>query len=647
MKKALALFVVAICLTSSIFILSACENKGDLWLDSVVIDAVLNEDGDLAVSETWVAGISSPEGYRNLYKTINLFDADFGKAHQIEISGVRDNDNGKELERAAITRVGEYEKSNFANTWYLFPTGGNDYEFGVIMPRVERGKRSFTFNYTISDAVGGYADTSVLYWRQFNDASSYVGDYKCTIHLPNTASTEGTFAWFHTEAESMLEVKPDSLYYTASEIPAGVQIETRLAMPTDLFGTLAKQSDKAALQSIKDEEQAWADAWAKELAKRRTNAILQIVFSVVFVVGAAVLVVVMQITNKKAKGDFPKYLRDIPNEWTAGELGHLFYYYDGGVEKKNLRGRLLSATMLELARRNYIEIIPTADDDYKIHVNDVTGAKADDMKPYERTLFGLLDRVERQTGHEFTMDEFEKYAKKNYSDIDASINDFNTKSKDWFRRGGFVGKASQLYKTCAFAGIGMAGIGAFITVYVAANIFSIALIVAGIILLIGVPKLAKLNKKGEEEYARAAALKQYMLDFSNLKEYDIPKLILWEEYLVYATMMNISKEVVNNLKLVYPEISRELDRGGSGYHRPTGSYLFTYLWLSRSMRVGASAFDLGSRMERSITNIRNTAHALKYPSNKGGGGFGGGGFGGGGFRGGGGGFGGGSFGGRH
>ena len=45
-----------------------------------------------------------------------------------------------------------------------------------------------------------------------------------------------------------------------------------------------------------------------------------------------------------------------------------------------------------------------------------------------------------------------------------------------------------------------------------------------------------------------------MKDFSLLKEREIPELVLWERYLVYATAFGIAEEVIKQLKVVYPEI---------------------------------------------------------------------------------------------
>ena len=44
-----------------------------------------------------------------------------------------------------------------------------------------------------------------------------------------------------------------------------------------------------------------------------------------------------------------------------------------------------------------------------------------------------------------------------------------------------------------------------------------------------------------------------MMDFSLLKEKDVPDLVLWEKFLVYATAFGISEKVIEQLKIVYPD----------------------------------------------------------------------------------------------
>lgn len=56
-----------------------------------------------------------------------------------------------------------------------------------------------------------------------------------------------------------------------------------------------------------------------------------------------------------------------------------------------------------------------------------------------------------------------------------------------------------------------------------------------------------LTKNGVEEYKKLLGLKNFILDFSLLKEREIKDVILWEDYLVYATAFGISDKVTKNI----------------------------------------------------------------------------------------------------
>lgn len=60
-----------------------------------------------------------------------------------------------------------------------------------------------------------------------------------------------------------------------------------------------------------------------------------------------------------------------------------------------------------------------------------------------------------------------------------------------------------------------------------------------------------LTEKGCKEEAEWKALAKYMEDFSLLDEREIPDLILWEKYLVFATAFGIADTVIEQLEVKY------------------------------------------------------------------------------------------------
>ena len=100
----------------------------------------------------------------------------------------------------------------------------------------------------------------------------------------------------------------------------------------------------------------------------------------------------------------------------------------------------------------------------------------------------------------------------------------------------------------------------------------------------------------------------------------MPELVLWEKYLVYATVFGISEKVLKQLKIVYPQLTDEQYLNTHGY---------TYMYLMYSGNFNNSFLSsLNTSIGSSYTSLTN------YSSGSGGGGgfSSGGGFGGGGGR---------------
>lgn len=100
-----------------------------------------------------------------------------------------------------------------------------------------------------------------------------------------------------------------------------------------------------------------------------------------------------------------------------------------------------------------------------------------------------------------------------------------------------------------------------------------------------------------------------MQEFSLLKEKQVPDLVIWEKFLVYATVFGIADKVIKQLKIVYPNME-EISCINN----------YTYLY-----------FMMHTNFSTSFSNAVSTSMTSSYSSSTGGGGgfSGGGGFGGG------------------
>ncbi|MGP1608917.1 MAG: DUF2207 family protein [Clostridium sp.] len=121
-----------------------------------------------------------------------------------------------------------------------------------------------------------------------------------------------------------------------------------------------------------------------------------------------------------------------------------------------------------------------------------------------------------------------------------------------------------------------------------------------------------LTRAGMEEGEKLKGLKKYMNDFGLMGEKDIPELILWEKYLVYATLFGIATKVLKQFKNI--QINQNLD--------------------TDEMTTFTNVVLINSVLNDSLTKTYNSIASANYSggggsfSSGGGGGFGGGGMGG-------------------
>lgn len=105
-------------------------------------------------------------------------------------------------------------------------------------------------------------------------------------------------------------------------------------------------------------------------------------------------------------------------------------------------------------------------------------------------------------------------------------------------------------------------------------------------------KISVYTQEGVDEQEKWKAFKKYMEDFSLLKEKDIPDLIIWEKFLVYATAFGIAEKVIKGLKVVYPNYDN-LD-----YSIYPNMYIFMHMDFTRSFNSisnsMSSSFSSGS-----------------------------------------------------
>ncbi len=61
-----------------------------------------------------------------------------------------------------------------------------------------------------------------------------------------------------------------------------------------------------------------------------------------------------------------------------------------------------------------------------------------------------------------------------------------------------------------------------------------------------------LTPRGQQQRNELLGLKRYLLDFSLMAERDVKETFLWQEYMVYAALLGVAKQVMEQLRRLYP-----------------------------------------------------------------------------------------------
>lgn len=634
-QRVLPLFAL---LLLPLLLLSGCsryDQGADQLLRSVSIQAQVDQNGDMHVTERWdISLYDRDRPYSNLFKS---FPA--SREQEITDFSVTDNSTGKQYAFEGVVSS-LYALSEEPDTCYLLKDGSQT-ELGWFMPPVDEGDASFTLSYTVTNSIERYSDVGVLYHGFVGSSFSIpIAQFSAVITLPEGASQDELRGWLHVDdaGYSMLTIQSGSeITLEATEVPAETFIEARICAPSSLFPGAVRVEDGNVLDLIADEEQAWADEWEAEQERERFFAILSVVLAAAAVLAGLAVGLVCRMHKRRHKVESPEYYREIPEGSSPGSAACLFYYYSGGLGNSKAKGRAASATMLSLARKGWISFeenpeglrTRSKDDDLLIRLT----SSREPLTLSEQCFYELLQNAAGEQGGEgFPLDRLEQYAKKNARAYQNKIKRFELLCRNELEPKGCFESRSPFLRCASLCSI-LALILAYV-IFAASDgrflVFSIGLAVGALLVLLMSSGTPRLSVAGETELGLWNGLRHFLLDFSNMTEYGVFQLPLWEEYLVYASMMGISEEVAEQLKKAYPQVWTVDESSPELFPRTSYLYWTMYRPLYHHYR-----YDFSHQFSRTIENAGHAAQsaidAMSGGSRHSGGfGRGGGGFGGGG-----------------
>lgn len=571
MKKTLKIILVFLL---SIVILGLSKNVKANSINNISMDIFIDNKGDATVTEIWTC--STNQGTEVYHPYYNL-----GKS---EIKGLSVSDNGTKYETlSSWTTSGTLEsKANKCGINKI--SNGVELCWGIS----KYGSHKYTVKYTITNFVADLADSQMVYWTLIpKDFSNTIGNAYIKIHttskIPDTVGVWGYGNYGGTAYvyDGYIEMQSDSSLASSEYMTILVQF------PKNTFNTS---------NSIKHDFEYYHDM-AEEGSKKyneKSNSVLANVIGVLIaifqmlIIFFIIILLIKQSLEKeklklgkdgKVKTKKVEYFRDIPCKKDIFRAYYIGYIYGILRNKTDLLGAIIlkwmHETFVRIEQREKNKIFKK--EDIVIILKEADPGKITNR--LEKEIFEMLYEASKDGVLESK--ELEKWANNKYSKLLHWFDEVLEDQKDKLVGEGLIKCEEKTH-------------------------FKILKTKEYIV----TPEL-------RQEAIELAGLKKYLKEYTLIKDREAIEITVFEEYLMFAQLMGIAKEVAKEFKDLYPEIIKQ-----SNFDSYDNIILINS-WASRGVSYATTA---KSRAEN------YSSGGGGFSSGGGGGGSFGGGGGGGGFR---------------
>jgi uncharacterized membrane protein len=625
MKNLKKIFILSIFLLLA-FMISNVSYAGEQEWNSLEYNVILNMDGSADIVETWDVDISETN---TLFKDFDMSDSSYS-IDKVKVYQVVD---GIEI---PLEQIYEEQYHVDSGCYYGLQISSSKFEiaWNVGLDN-SSATRTYRIYYTVENAVKIYSDCTEFYWQFLSSDNTMTGkNISALITIPDgVTDIEKLHIWSHGDLSGYMEkLSNTQVKYTLDRLYANSMVEVRVVTEDNIYEESNNLYQYSKLSSILEEEQQWAD----EANAQRTKARFLFVAGVVVVATIFIFYLIKIIKYVRAGKELKEqkyisniqYFRDIPDEKNAtpARAAYMYYFLDSSSGFRNNSAKIFSATILQLTLKKYISLEPIDKKNVKINILE----KTDRLEPLngdESAIYSLIVRLSNKTTNSLETNELERYAKKEYDEFYALNKRVCDSAESYQLSRNIIDKERQkIHKK--WRNKGTAYITAIlIFIFVLPPLIPILLpifiefILGAVFCLKNAKTISVLTEEGFEEVNEWKGLKKYMEEFSLLKDKEVPDLILWEKYLVYATTFGISKKVIDQLVKVYPQMTSE------EYYR-NGNY--TYLYIASNH--GFDSLDSLDRTFSHVCQTANSAYSAAHSSSSSGSGGGGGSSGGGGGR---------------
>lgn len=648
--------IISIFFAIFLLLLNIKSYAGTQKWNSLNYNVELTSSGDMCVEETWDIDISNTN---TLFKTLKIDPSKDAHASSINISEIKyycgiENVRVTEIrdgQEISLNQIYEQQYHVDKGSYYAMPISDSEFEiaWNVGLDN-SSGKRIYKLCYTIENAIKIYDDCTELYWQFLGKNNSISGkNITGTIKLPKEVrDIENLRVWAHGPLSGKInKISKTTVEFSVPELQKNTMLEVRIVTDENIYEECTNVENSNKLNSILEEEQTWADEANAERNKYRLIYVMFIIILIVIIYYFLKKIIKYKRMKKELlekyyiENEKIKYYREIPNEKVATPARAIFLYCfkNDSYDMDKYSSKIFTATLLDLSLKGLINFDAIDSKEFKIILNK---SKDKELPRDEEGVYNILKHaIEKQgEGRDYiTTKEFSQYTKVHHKDLYNVMRNFETAADNYHFASGNIDSKKEMelnnikgkisgHQICVillmffmFFIISALASGGVIEQYLI-PIFAIVLaIFIGnfwcINILNGIlKKTTMLSEKGNLEKIEWNALKKYMEDFSLLEDKLVPDIVLWEKFLVYATAFGISKKVIKQLKVTYPEMFEE--RSENYYGRYAYWNVVSDSNFSENMFSGFSS-NMERNYQNAITNYRIATSSSSSGSGSGGG----------------------------
>lgn len=503
----------------------------DIELENIEIKAVLDENGNAHIQEIWKIDVY--EG-TEIYKVFdNMRDSKISHFKVVD-------DTGKNYQN-----IGEWDidanKEDKDGKCGIVTREDGYYELCFGIGRY--GRREYKFEYDISNFVQQYQDTQGFNYAFFSEMELEPQHVKITLSSPYSFHKSNAKIWGFGFYGSVLFENGNVVMETTESVPEGAKMQLLMQIKNHTFKNAHKNNsyfedildDAIDDSDYEDDLYNQGNYYNAFPYKDNTLFIVMCIFIPMLLILVVIIIFVTAYTKGKKEYQFNDHVlldkdevnmfRDIPCHKDIFE----FYYLSKkiGLINDNDRSGLIAAILLRWIQKGYIEFKKEEVKQFLFFKKDGYSVNLDKEIPVKNQLEeNLLYFFKKAAGANKILetDEFEDWCRRNYDEIDEWFDDVDKFVEEELRNQGLL----TLEVTYThFMGIKFSH------------------------------NTDTYHASIREEMEHILGLKKFLEEMSLIDEKEVIEVKLWEEYLIFASILGIADKVQKQLGQLCPTFNEE------------------------------------------------------------------------------------------